>query len=108
MMNLKESSRANQKRKINLWIVAKFNFNEFNILLKELEKKIGRKIKFYRPKMLISNLPQKYKYILSDYAFFYNENFINTNFIRQLKNTKRFKIFFRFLSKRSKFDSRFY
>ena len=52
-----------------MWIVAKFNFNEFNILLKELEKKIGRKIKFYRPKMLISNLPQKYKYILSDYAF---------------------------------------
>ena len=47
-----------------MWIVAKFNFNEFNILLKELEKKIGRKIKFYRPKMLISNLPQKYKYIL--------------------------------------------
>ena len=49
--------------------------------------------------MLISNLPQKYKYILSDYAFFYNENFINTNFIRQLKNTKGLKYFLDFYQK---------
>tara|TARA_X000000950_G_C13908468_1_gene657986 strand:+ start:2915 stop:3400 length:486 start_codon:yes stop_codon:yes gene_type:complete len=82
-----------------MWIVAKHNYNEFNILLKELEKKIGRKIKFYRPKILISNLPQKYRYILSDYAFFYNETFINTRFIRQLKNTKGLKYFLNFYQK---------
>ena len=65
-----------------MWIVAKHNYSEFNTLLKELEKKLGEKINFYRPKMLVSNLPQKYKYILSDYVFFHNKKrtTINANF----------------------------
>ena len=82
-----------------MWIVAKHNYSEFNTLLKELEKKLGEKINFYRPKMLVSNLPQKYKYILSDYVFFDNKNFDNLQFLQQLKNTKGLKYFLNFYRK---------
>ena len=79
-----------------MWIVAKHNHKEFNTLLLELEKKIGKELNYYRPKILISYKPKKYKYILSDYAFFYNENFKNNNLVLQLKNIKGLKYFLNF------------
>ncbi len=82
-----------------MWIVAKHNYCEFYILTKELEKKLGEKVNFYRPKILISSLPKKYKYILSDYVFFYNRSFNNFQFLQQLKNTKGLKYFLNFYKK---------
>jgi len=82
-----------------MWIVAKHNYSEFNTLLKELEKKLGEKINFYRPKMLICSLPKKYKYILSDYVFFQYQHFDNSRFLQQLKNTKGLKYFLNFYKK---------
>lgn len=82
-----------------MWVVARHNSNEFNILFEELQNKINEKVEHYRPRVLISNMPLKYKYILSDYVFFYNKKFFNTKFFGQLKNLKGLKYFLNFYQK---------
>ena len=79
-----------------MWIVAKIKNKEISFFISEIEKKIGKNVKFYSPKIELErrfgNKVVKYeKSLLEDYIFCYHESFktekglYNLNFTRGLK-----------------------
>lgn len=74
-----------------MWLVAKYNSKELEIFKKELEKKIKSKVEFYHPKIEVieKTTPyKKFKYILGQYIFCKNGEFINKSSINFLKNSR--------------------
>ena len=76
-----------------MWIVAKIKVKDINIFKKNLEEKFGEEIKFYSPKILLSqNLKNKIKQfdklVLENYIFCYHEKFNSSYAINTLQYTK--------------------
>ena len=76
-----------------MWLVAKYNKNNLNILRKNLKDKLDENIKFYNPKIhyqkIIKNKIRSYeKNILVNYVLCYHDNFKKKSFLNYLSSTK--------------------
>jgi len=81
-----------------MWLVIKYNKNEFHFLQGELKKKIGESLQIYKPKIkfqkLIRNkIKSLEKNLLDDYLFCYHEKFKNKKLLTLLNNSKGLKYF---------------
>ena len=81
-----------------MWIVAKIKVKDKKIFKKNLEEKFGEEIKFYSPKILLSqNLKNKIKQfdklVLENYIFCYHEKFNSSYAINTLQYTKGLQYF---------------
>ena len=79
-----------------MWAVLKIKKNNFEIIKREFEKKLGETCIFYRPKMLI----EKYKnnkiiyeknYLLGEYVFCFHKNFDSKIFLNNLRTVRGLK-----------------
>jgi hypothetical protein len=78
-----------------MWTVLKFNKKKINLLYQDLELKLGKDIKIYRPKVIFerfknNKLIKKEADLLGDYLFCYHEkltsfNLSHLSFLRGLK-----------------------
>jgi len=77
-----------------MWIVAKYNYNQFNTLKESVEDILGGGISYYQPKIVI-NLKRKklLKNILGNYVFLKHEKFEDKNFLSNLKYIKGLSYF---------------
>ncbi len=80
-----------------MWAILKFDKKYFELLKKDLEKKLGSNISFYKPTILISKKVNKKKInkeinILGDYIFCFHEKFKNST-IKDFKYSRGLKYF---------------
>ena len=70
-----------------MWVVAKIKNNNSKIFQRNFLKKINTKTVFYEPKIVYEQIVKsksitKYKSLLENYVFCYNENFKNKGMIK--------------------------
>jgi len=73
-----------------MWIVAKIKKKELNIFKEKLNKKFGKAIEFYHPKIEYhkwhkNKLKKIEKLVLDNYVFCNHENFNKLNYISEVK-----------------------
>ena len=81
-----------------MWVVLKYNKNEFSFLQQDLNKVLGEKPKIFIPKFRYQKLVRnKLKFleknILNDYLICYHEKFMNLSILAILKNLRGLKYF---------------
>jgi len=81
-----------------MWVVLKYNKNEFSFLQQDLNKVLGEKPKIFIPKFRYQKLVRnKLKFleknILNDYLICYHEKFENLSILAILKNLRGLKYF---------------
>lgn len=81
-----------------MWIVLRYNHQEYELLKENLKQKVGDCVKFYNPKIgyykVIKSKQKKCeKYILENYAFCYFEKFKEKNFLNKISNIKGLSYF---------------
>ena len=81
-----------------MWVIIKFDKNNFKFLKKELKKKLGDNFTIYNPKFFFQkyiNNKRIYKEfnLLGDYLFCFHKNFENPDTLNNLKFTKGLKYF---------------
>ena len=81
-----------------MWVVLKYNKNEFSFLQQDLNKALGNKPEIFIPKFryqkLVRNkLKFSEKNILDDYLICYHEKFDNLSVLTILKNLRGLKYF---------------
>ena len=81
-----------------MWVVLKYNKNEFNFLVKDFKKILGNSPLVFRPKLKYQKLVRNKlqfleKDILGDYLICYHEQFKNINILTILKNLRGLKYF---------------
>ena len=79
-----------------MWIIAKYNINEFNTLKKSLKEKLGTDPDYYMPKIKYSKVIKKKfisikKLILEGYLICFHPNFKKKIIINTLNYTKGIK-----------------
>lgn len=77
-----------------MWLVAKYNSGQSEILKKNLKNFLGNDLEYYQPKILIELTNKKFfKNILGDYIFFKHNKFSDERFINNLRFAKGLKYF---------------
>ncbi|MBI29373.1 MAG: hypothetical protein CMI95_05740 [Pelagibacteraceae bacterium] len=79
-----------------MWVIIKFDKNNFEFLKEELRKKLGDNFIIYNPKFFFQKyINNKCTYkefnLLGDYLFCFHKNFKNTDTLNNLKFTKGLK-----------------
>ena len=81
-----------------MWVIAKYNSKQFNLLKDNFRKVLGKTIHFYHPKIkyqkfIKQKLKTYEKYILGNYLICYDEKFNDNKVINQLKHSKGLSYF---------------
>lgn len=81
-----------------MWAIIKFDKKNINFLIKNFNHKLGSKVQFYKPKMIIQKLynnkvVSKEIDLLGDYMFCFHEKIGHKSIINLLKYTKGLKYF---------------
>jgi hypothetical protein len=90
-----------------MWAVLKYDKKLLNILKIELTKKLGKKCRFYQPKIKYNKyfknkLVHKEFSLLGNYIFFHHNDLKNENIINSLRSIKGLKYFLNGYSKSQK------
>ncbi len=81
-----------------MWTVLKIDKKNFSFLKKDFEKKLGKDIKFYSPRIFIEKFKNNKRYsksfdLLGDYIFCFNKKFIKYENTKLLKYSRGLKYF---------------
>lgn len=79
-----------------MWAIIKIDKQNFQLIKKSMEDKLGEKIDFFIPWFKIqNNINSKIKYVnlIGNYAFCYSDKFQNINVLNFLRYTKGLKYF---------------